>query len=200
MTLDEYTPLPWQSEFHLSDAKERWLLGDYGSGKTLAGCVEAVKTALLYPGSWGLVGRYFTRDLQGLRDTIRELAPPDSFAGPDLVRFPNGSYIVFRHLKDPDLLRGYVLDWFFLDEIGEIPDDTAYEMAKSRTRRVRGPRRGWVAGGNFEDVDLQTSGWTGKICSRGGIEVFRPPEADNPYFTAKLQGAVASFKAALAEV
>src|SRR5690606_29114957 len=61
VTVPKYTPTPKQKEFHQSPAQYRGFIGGFGSGKSVAGAMEAWKHIGLYPGSFGLIGRLSLR-------------------------------------------------------------------------------------------------------------------------------------------
>lgn len=61
------------------------------------------------------------------------------------VRLRDGTEILFRSLERPERLSGLELDWFGLDEIGEVKEDT-FKMLQGRLRRPGGSHHGFGVG------------------------------------------------------
>jgi len=125
-----YENQPRQTEFHLCPSKYRLYGGAMSGGKTFAGCAEAIKQSLKYPGNRGLIGRATLRALR--RTTLVSffrICPPEliaSYNKTDMeVTLVNGSVIIFSELNrsaDPRLekIRSLELGWFFIDEASEV--------------------------------------------------------------------------------
>jgi PBSX family phage terminase large subunit len=142
----EYEPLPVFVPFHTSTERERSVFGGYGSGKSTAGCGEAIALGLEQPGSEILVTR---KTVPALRDTTEKifvsLLPPDFFKACDVARagghlehvtFPNGSIFYFRGMDDWRKLRSMNLAFIFWDEADEFtPEDI--EGMSSRLRQTK---------------------------------------------------------------
>lgn len=147
-----YKPRPTQTAFHSSPATYRSYLGGYGSGKTLAGAVEAVVTMMEYPGSEGMVARYTFRGLETTSwKVFLGLIPPElikvSTKNPLYVELMNGSYAHGWNLQTDQTMKSLNLSWFWFDEVCEDGIDTrAYFQAAGRRRNPIGPRKGWVTG------------------------------------------------------
>ena len=131
-----YKPLPAQARFHGSTGKYRAYVGGMGAGKTLAGAVEDVLTALTYPGSTGMVSRYTYWELKTTTwDTLKRIIPEVLLAAP----INESPQMMKLQLWTPE--RGKVstiyggfgeqwkkftslnLDWWHVDEATEYPDD-----------------------------------------------------------------------------
>jgi PBSX family phage terminase large subunit len=155
-----YTPLPAQAAFHASKARFKLLGGAVGAGKTKAGARESLRTAIAYPGSLGLVGRFTYRRLHDstMRTFFRELEETGlanrrwtKFLRSDMeLSFWNGSRIWFRNLEEVATLLGVELDWAYVDEGTECPDEV-FTMLAGRLRGTPkpgggavGPLRMWV--------------------------------------------------------
>lgn len=151
LSAPKYKPNPRQKEFHQSPAKFRAFIGGFGSGKSVAGAIEAWKHIGLYPGSFGIIGRLEFKALtQSSMKTFFQWGPPAGWTynkqeGKLYVPFPNGkvSEVLFWHFDNPDPLRSMEFDWFWIDEAHEVPEDT-FLMLQGRLRGAVGPHRGWV--------------------------------------------------------
>lgn len=122
-----------------------WLIG-----KTIASCVEALKTMLKYPGSEGLVGRYTDRELrQTTWKEFIDIVPPvlvEEINRAQLTcRLVNGSLVHGMHLQNEERLRSLSLDWALIDEACEV-SETIFNQLLARLRGPIGPRRIWLTG------------------------------------------------------
>lgn len=148
-TAPKYIPTPKQKEFHQSPAQYRGFIGGFGSGKSVAGAMEAWKHIGLYPGSFGLIGRLeFTALAQSSMRTFFQWGPPggwkyNSHEHKLYVDDGAGTEVLFWHLDDPDPLRSMEFDWVWVDEAHEVPEDTML-MLQSRLRGRVGPHRMWI--------------------------------------------------------
>jgi len=136
----DYSPLPTQLKFHLSPTKYRLYRGGLGSGKTLAGCHEALRLSLLHPGNFGVVARKTYQELEDstMRTFFERVVPPQ------LVKFfnkqskhlylINGSEIIFRSLDTPEKFRSDEFGFFYIDEASEAGED-AFKFLMGRLRR-----------------------------------------------------------------
>lgn len=124
-------------------------LGSWRGGKTYAGCQEALKKSIIYPGNCGLIGR---KDFTDLRDTtlktFLEICPEDFIANYNKtehhIKFVNGSEIYFRELKDGVGLGSLNLGWFYIDEAEEI-EEPIFERLKGRLSLMDvGKTQGWL--------------------------------------------------------
>lgn len=131
-----YSPQVKQSVFHKSEAKYRLYIGAWRAGKTFAGCQEALKKSILYPGNCGLIGR---KDFTDVRDTtlktFLEICPSDLIKSYNKTEhhivLVNGSEIYFRELKPESSLGSMSLGWFYIDEAEEV-EETIFERLKGR--------------------------------------------------------------------
>jgi hypothetical protein len=161
--------------------------GGFGSGKTICGCQEAIYKAFQFPGSLGLIGRHRFTDLE--QTTQRTFWERMGAIGLDrkpylkefnqrtqIVRFGNGSEIVFRGLDDPLKLHGYELSWVYVDEGSEVPD-VIYQTVIGRLRR-RAPLQLWVT------TNPGASGWLrSNFVDRKveGFDMINAPTTENKY-------------------
>jgi len=139
-----------QIEFHKSGAKYRAFFGGYGCGKTLAGVVESVKTALKYPGSRGLIGRLTDGELRSTtwkdfltvmpEEMIAEYNKADLY-----LKLKNGTEVWGKMLQEEQKLRSFNLGWWHVDEACEV-GESIFKQLKARTRHRLGPLRGWITG------------------------------------------------------
>jgi phage terminase large subunit len=189
-----YDPLPAQAAFHASKARFRCYGGAVGAGKTKAGSREAMRMAIMFPGSTGLIGNYTYRRLHDstmrtfmleLEQTGLALRRWSRFNRSDMeLVFWNGSRIWFRNLEDYEQFLGVELDWFYVDEGSVCPDDV-FVMLTGRLRGtpapntgVIGPLRAWIT------TNPGPSPWIRRnFIDRSHPEyaLFRAKTTDNPY-------------------
>ena len=124
-------------------------IGGFGSGKSHVLCLQALRL-IMRPKSYGLIGAPTYRLLTDT--TMRkfwELCPPNwirTFHKSEYkVTFVNNAEIIFRSLDAPGRLTNLGLDWFGLDEIGEVKLDT-FRMLQGRLRRPGGVHLGYSVG------------------------------------------------------
>src|SRR5881394_1550585 len=132
-----YDPLPSQYQFHGAEEKFRFYVGGVGAGKTLANCVEAFTTAMSYPGSVGLLGRWSYKELEATTwDTLCRIVPRalvvSETCSPQkalmVVRAPEGklSRIYGWNLSNWKSLTSLNLDWYGIDEMTELPNEKTW--------------------------------------------------------------------------
>ncbi len=144
---------PWEKQriFHKSDKKFRAFVGGLGSGKSVAGAIEAIKTMVKYPGSMGAI---LAPTFPLLRDstikTFFEFLPRElikSYSKSEhKVILVNGSEAIFRPCDDDatiDRLRNINLGWVWIDEAGLVPE-YAFKVTIGRMRHNIGPLRFWL--------------------------------------------------------
>jgi PBSX family phage terminase large subunit len=136
----EYQPLPTQLAFHQSEKKFRLYRGGLGSGKTLAGCHEALRLSLDYPNNFGVIARKTYQELEDstMRTFFEHVCPPElikSFnkQSKHLYLF-NGSEIIFRSLDTPEKFRSDEFGFFYIDEASEASEDS-FKFLMGRLRR-----------------------------------------------------------------
>lgn len=139
-------------DIQVPDANHYLAQGIYhhNCGKTLAGVVEDVKTALQYPGSKGLIGRLTDGELRATtwkdfltvmpEEMIAEYNKADLY-----VKLKNGSEIWGKMLQSEEKLRSFNLGWWHIDECCEV-GEAIFKQLKARTRHRKGPLRGWITG------------------------------------------------------
>jgi len=142
--------LPKQGEFlrNCEAARYNGYIGGFGSGKTHVLVVQAMRESQ-YP-SRGLIG---APTYKMLEDTTQkkffDIVPPswiDGFSkARNVMHLRNGTEILFRSLERPERLSGLELDWFGLDEIGEVKEAT-FKMLQGRLRRPGGRHKGFGVG------------------------------------------------------
>jgi hypothetical protein len=186
-----YRPLPSQYEFHADPSKFRWYVGGMGAGKSLAGCVEALATAMAYPGSVGLVARWTHRELMNTTwRTLKSIIPRNLLARPIVespqkcqieIRAPDGrvSTIIGAGLSNMDAVFSMELAWAYLDEGSQVPakhGNTLWKLIESRLRGPVGPYRAWVTG-NPNGRDWLWRKFVGQ--GLRGYQMFRAPTRQN---------------------
>ena len=146
-----YSYLPRQGDFLQACDKHQHAayIGGFGSGKTHILVVQILREATRAR-SFGLVGAPTYRLLSDT--TMRkffELCPKQwivNFAKSDYrVDLINGTEIIFRSLDMPERLTNLGLDWFAIDELGEIKLDT-FRMLQGRLRNPGGSHHGFGVG------------------------------------------------------
>ena len=124
--------------------------GGFGSGKTFCGSLLGILLALKYPKIRGLVGA-LTYPL--VRDTtlatyfehlsaMNFRTPEDySFSKTEhVLRFKNGSEIMFRHFDEPEKLKSLNLGFAQIEEMSDVPK-SVFLMLLGRLRQK--PLSGW---------------------------------------------------------
>lgn len=144
----DYELLPAQKEFMLNVGKYprdiALYQGGYGSGKTFCGSLLGILFCLKYPGVTGLVG---AQTYTLLRDTtlkqyfehldnmgFRQGYHYDYQKSEEILKFKNGSEILFRHLQEPNKLKSLNLAFVELEEMSDTPEST-FKMLISRLRQ-----------------------------------------------------------------
>lgn len=148
----EYELLDKQTEFlevpHNYNLDVALYQGGFGSGKTWAGALLGISLAEKYPGSRGLVGakeyelvrkttlqQYFDHlDMLGYKQNIHyKYNKVDK-----IIKFKNGSEILFSQLDDPEKFKSLNLHWVEIEEASQIGDSTI----KGLLGRLRNTYRG----------------------------------------------------------
>jgi len=135
----DYAPLPAQKRFHHSKAKFKAYVGGYGSGKTFAGCHEAILLSYLNPGLTGMMlaptyGMLEDATLPTFREILDGANIKYKFRKSEgRLSLPWGSRVLFRSADNPARLKGPNLAWVGIDE-GALITKTAWEVAISRIR------------------------------------------------------------------
>ncbi len=178
-----YRPLPKQLAFHTSPAKFRAYIGGFASGKTLAGCVEAVKMAVKYPGSRGLVGRLTEDELKRTTwGTLLAVLPHELIKthvhGDFYIQLKNGSEIQGMHLQDEAKLRSENLDWVYIDEGSEIKEVIWKQLMGRLRGKLGAPLKMWVTS-NPEGRNWMYRRFVLNI--RPDHAYFHAPTWENPY-------------------
>jgi len=140
-----YAQLPAQKRFHRSRAKYRAYVGGYGSGKTYAGCHEAIWLSYL---NMGLAGMMLAPTYRMLEDstlaTFREILDGAGIkyvwrGSSGTLSLPWGSRVLFRSADNPERLKGPNLAWVGVDE-GALISRAAWDVAISRIRHPEATR------------------------------------------------------------
>ncbi len=125
-------------------------IGGFGSGKTHILVIQALIEVTQHPGCLGLIGAPTYRLLED--STLRkffELCPRNWIENfnksHNIMHFVNGAEIIFRSLERPERLRNLNLDWFGLDEAGDM-SLASFRMLQGRLRRPGGSHHGFCVG------------------------------------------------------
>ncbi|MBI5189093.1 MAG: hypothetical protein HZA22_00265 [Nitrospirae bacterium] len=134
-----YSYLPAQKRFHNSRAKFRAYVGGYGSGKTYAGCHEAIWLSYLNSGLTGMMlaptmGMLEDATLPTFLEILGRAGLKYRYRSSDSkLTLPWGSKVLFRSADNPARLKGPNLAWVGVDE-GALVSKAAWEVAISRIR------------------------------------------------------------------
>ena len=131
-------------------------IGGFGSGKTHVLAIRSLIEA--QTPSYGLIGASTYRLL---KDTTQRkfmmLCPPEwirkESKSENKVTLINGTEIIFRALDSSEKLTNLDIDWFAIDELGEVPE-TTWKMLQGRIRKPGGSHRG------FGVVTQQFNDWS----------------------------------------
>ena len=146
-----YETLPRQEVFmrNCDEVPFAAYIGGFGSGKTHTLVLQILRE-ITNGKSFGLVGAPTYRMLADT--TMRkffELCPDQWIIGfsksENRVTLRNDAQIIFRSLDSPERLTNLELDWFGLDEIGEVKINT-FRMLQGRLRRPGGSHHGFGVG------------------------------------------------------
>ena len=178
-----------QREFLENPCRFRLFIGGYGCGKTTAGCLEAIRVALMYEGSCGLIARKTFKELWTTTlDVFFRLCPWELVWGHNkregkiLMGLPQWrvpSTIYYMSLDDKRKLEGLNLGWFYIDEAVEVEEEFWITLL-GRLRHPVGPRRAWLT-----TTPPSYGHWLYKWFSRGGeFGIVQGATYDNPYLPA----------------
>jgi len=145
--------------------------GGYGSGKTWCGSLLGILLARKYPGSKGLVG---AKEYELVRKTtlisyLEHLENLGYIADKDytynkidkIIKFSNGSEILFSALDDPEKFKSLNLHWAEIEEASQIGD--------SSFKQLLGRLRNTYRGHNWVDFRYRLFGHTNPQADKGWI-------------------------------
>jgi PBSX family phage terminase large subunit len=147
--MTKYTLLPKQKEFfeipHDNELDVCLYQGGYGSGKTWCGSLLGILLARKYPGSRGLVGakEYELVRKTTLEEYFNHLDKMGYIKGLDytynkidkIIRFTNGSEILFSALDDPERFKSLNLHWAEIEEASQV-SDASFKQLLGRLRNT----------------------------------------------------------------
>ena len=126
--------------------------GGFGSGKTWCGSLLGILLAMKYPGCKGLVG---AREYELVRKTtlIAYLDHLEDFGFiqdkdytynkiDKIIKFSNGSEILFSALDDPEKFKSLNLHWAEVEEASQISDSSFKQLLGRLRNTYRG--KSWV--------------------------------------------------------
>lgn len=175
MSFERHKLLSAQKEFMNVPHKETLDVaiyqGGYGSGKTWCGSLLGLLLAYKYPGSRGLVG---AKEYELVRKTtlvsyMEHLSNFGFNAGEDytynkvdkIIRFSNGSEILFSSLEDPEKFKSLNLHWAEIEEASQISD--------SSVKQLLGRLRNTYRGDDWGDFRYRLFGHTNPQPDKGWI-------------------------------
>jgi PBSX family phage terminase large subunit len=184
----DYELLPAQKEFLLNVGEYprdiALYQGGYGSGKTFCGSLLGILFCLKYPGVTGLVG---AQTYTLLRDTtlkqyfehLDNMGFVEGYhyeyqKSEEILKFKNGSEILFRHLQEPNKLKSLNLAFVELEEMSDTPEST-FKMLISRLRQNIKPE--WKENG----FKYRLFGHTNPESSKGWIYKYFVEEKPDNY-------------------
>ena len=145
--------------------------GGYGSGKTWCGSLLGILLAMKYPGSRGLVG---AKEYELVRKTtlvsyLEHLEKMGFVYGVDytynkvdkIIRFSNGSEILFSALDDPEKFKSLNLHWAEIEEASQVSDSTFKQLI--------GRLRNTFIGKDWDDFRYRLFGHTNPQPDKGWI-------------------------------
>lgn len=182
------TDYPKQGRFVGTSAYEAAFVGGIGSGKSIAGCMRAVRAALGMVGSKPVqtpnLGVITAPTYKMLRDatlrTFLEVAGDlvkDFNKSEFMVTLHNGSEIIFRTTHEPDNLRGPSITWWFGDEAA-MSDAITWKIMLGRLRQFGQRGFVWLA------TTPRGRNWVWQTFvrdERDGRKIFKASSADNVY-------------------
>ena len=165
--LSAFAPHPGQQAFLNSGARFRFAVAGIRGGKTRAGAEEALRHAIMVPGSHGwLVGPTYGMQTVAVRALLHDTILSER---PDLLQvngkrakslhFANGSVVEYKSAEWEETLRGPGLDWIWIDEC-QLVKASAYKILVGRTSDTLG--RIWGTG-----TPLGRSGWVFREFAKG---------------------------------
>ena len=148
----EYKLLDKQQEFmkipHNQQLDVAIYQGGYGSGKTWCGSLLGILLAKKYPGSRGLVG---AKEYELVRKTtlvsyLEHLEALGYKQGVNywynkndkIIRFKNGSEILFSQLDNPEKFKSLNLHWAEIEEASQVGDSTFNQLMGRLRNTYRG--------------------------------------------------------------
>jgi PBSX family phage terminase large subunit len=140
--------------------------GGYGSGKTFAGSLLGILLCMKFPGVRGLVGAQtytLVRDttLQSYFEHLDNMGIDYEWsASAQVLKFKNGSEILFRHFDEPNKLKSLNLGFVEIEEMSDVPYDT-FKVLLSRMRQSIKP--------DWKNFTYRIFGHTNPEMSRGWI-------------------------------
>lgn len=145
--------------------------GGYGSGKTWCGALLGIMLAKKYPGSRGLVG---AKEYELVRKTTlvtylehlenlgyREHTHFSYNKVEKIIRFKNGSEILFSAFDDPERFKSLNLHWAEIEEASQI-DDASFKQLLGRLRNT-------YRGDDWVDFRYRLFGHTNPQSDKGWI-------------------------------
>ena len=171
----EYKLLDKQIEFmsipHDEELDVALYQGGYGSGKTWCGSLLGILLAKKYPGSRGLVG---AKEYELVRKTtlVSYLEHLDALGYKQgihynynkvdkIIKFKNGSEILFSSLEDPEKIKSLNLHWAEIEEASQVGDSTFKQLI--------GRLRNLYRGKNWENFRYRLFGHTNPQSNKGWI-------------------------------
>ncbi len=145
--------------------------GGYGSGKTWCGSLLGILLAMKYPGCRGLVG---AKEYELVRKTtlvsyLEHLEKMGFKYGVDysynkvdkIIKFSNGSEILFSALDDPEKFKSLNLHWAEIEEASQVSDSTFKQLI--------GRLRNTYIGKDWKDFRYRLFGHTNPQPDKGWI-------------------------------
>jgi len=181
-----YCPHGMQKLFHGCKVRYKAFVGGIGSGKTLAGSMEAIQYMCENPNSAGMiVAPNFPMLTKSTKPTLMDRLPSvlikEVNKGEKYIELKNGARAYWASADDPESLRGINLSWFWIDE-ASLVSAMAWKIMLGRIRDDRFPCRAWVTttpkGFNWVYREFVQK-------KRGSYELIHCSSKANPYLTSE---------------
>lgn len=135
--------MEWQEKFIFADYKFKFLKSAWGTGKTLALILAAIRESQEYSNNVGVI---FRKEYEDLRDsTIKDFETYTGLKVNSSREVKVGtSTIMFRHLEELNNIQNMNLGWFGIEQAEELDTDDQFTMLWGRLRRQGSSRRGYA--------------------------------------------------------
>lgn len=138
-----------QARFHDGEHPYRAFVGSVGSGKTTSADAEAIRFAVSYPGSTGIIAAPTYKQLNSsTAPHFFRLLHKDAIASHNKMdgelKLTNESTIWFRSTSEPENIEGIDAAWFSYDEASR-GTKKSWDVLEERLRQPGYPHRGWAS-------------------------------------------------------
>jgi len=135
---------PYQQKFIFSDNKFKFLKAGWGTGKSFALIMAAVRESKMYPENLGII---FRKELVDLQDsTIKDFEKYTQLkvSSHRDIMLDNKSKILFRHIEELNNIQNINLGWFGIEQAEELDSDDQFMTLFGRLRRTPSSMKGYL--------------------------------------------------------